>query len=239
VVQHPSFFFDASPEHALINPDNLHVLLDHIKCAAFELPFTADEGFGQDTGDVDLQSVLGLLSEEGFVHQTDDQWHWVHESYPADAISLRSISSDNFVVIDQSDRTTVIGEVDFSSAPLILHEKAIYIVEGRQHQVEELDYDGRKAYVSEVDCDYYIDAITYTKVTILEYFESRDREIRSHGEVHVVSRVVGFFVCYHRSVRGDLWPLFWSEHLPSTKPLGLRWRRCHIAVQARRLVRRV
>ena len=192
VVQHPSFFFDASPEHALINPDNLHVLLDHIKCAAFELPFTAGEQFGQDAGDADLQSILGLLSEEGFVHQTDGQWHWVHESYPADAISLRSISSDNFVVIDQSDRTTVIGEVDFSSAPSTLHEKAIYIVEGRQHQVEELDYDGRKAYVSEVDCDYYTDAITYTKVTILERFESRDQEMSSHGEVHVVSRVVGF-----------------------------------------------
>ena len=192
MVQNPHFFFEASPEHALINPDNLHVLLDHIKCAAFELPFTADERFGQDDTNADLQSILGLLSEEGFVHQTDDQWHWVHESYPADAISLRSVSSDNFVVVNQTDRTTVIGEVDFTSAPSTLHEKAIYIVEGRQHQVEELDYDGRKAYVSDVDCDYYTDAITYTKVTILEQFDGGDRETRNHGEVHVVSRVVGF-----------------------------------------------
>ena len=192
VVQHPNFFFEASPEHALINPDNLQVLLDHIKCAAFELPFTVDEQFGQDDGDADLQSILRLLSDEGFVHQTDDQFHWVHDSYPADAVSLRSISSDNFVVINQSDRTTVIGEVDFASAPSTLHEKAIYIVEGRQHQVEELDYDGRKAYVSEVDCDYYTEAITYTKVTILEQFDGRARETHSHGEVHVVSRVVGF-----------------------------------------------
>ena len=192
VIQHPQFFFEASPEHALINPDNLQVLLDHIKCAAFELPFTDDEQFGQDDGEADLQSILRLLSDEGFVHQTDDQFHWVHDSYPADAVSLRSISSDNFVVVNQSDRTTVIGEVDFTSAPSTLHEKAIYIVEGRQHQVKELDYDGRKAYVSEVDCDYYTDAITYSKVTILEQFDGRARETKSHGEVHVVSRVVGF-----------------------------------------------
>lgn len=107
------------------------MLLDHIKCAAFELPFTVDEQFGQDNGDADLPSILQLLSDEGFVHQADDQFYWVHDSYPADAVSLRSISSDNFVVINESDRTTVIGEVDFASAPSTLHEKAIYIVNTR------------------------------------------------------------------------------------------------------------
>ena len=194
VVQHPDFFFDSSPEHALINPDNLQVWLDHIKCAAFELPFTGAERFGPE----DLQGVLGMLAEEGFVHESDGQWHWVHESYPADAVSLRSISSDNFVVVDVSDERHVIGEVDFASAPSTLHEKAIYLVEGRQHQVERLDFEGRKAYVRQVDCDYYTDAITYSKVTVLEEFdcdqagETRGAGLRSHGDVHVVSRVVGF-----------------------------------------------
>ena len=191
VAQHPDFFFESSPERALINPDNLHVLLDHIKCAAFELPFTEGEDFGQDGSEANLSAFLTLLSEEGFVHATEGQWHWIHESYPADAVSLRSISSDNFVVVDYADRTTVIGEVDFSSALSTLHEKAIYIVEAKQHQVERLDYEGRKAYVSQVDCDYYTDAITYTKVTSLETFDT-DVRARSHGEVHVVSRVVGF-----------------------------------------------
>ena len=206
VIQRPDFFFDSSPEHALINPDNLHILLDHIKCAAFELPVTADEQFGCD----DLQDVLGVLAEEGFVHQSKGQWHWIHESYPADAISLRSVSSDNFVVVDTSDHSRVIGEVDYTSATSTLHEKAIYIVEGQQHQVERLDFEGRKAYVREVDCDYYTDAITYTKVNVLEEFDGDNggavgsgpgdevgvpghaERIRSHGEVHVVSRVVGF-----------------------------------------------
>ena len=190
VIQHPDFFFDASPEHALINPDNLHILLDHIKCAAFELPFTRDEVFGGE----DLPAILDMLAEEGFVHHAADdgvdQWHWIHESYPADAISLRSVSSDNFVVVDTSNATDVVGEVDFGSATSTLHEKAIYIVEGQQYQVERFDFDGRKAYVRQVECDYYTDAITYTKVTILEEFDAA--VVRRHGEVHVRSRVVGF-----------------------------------------------
>ena len=88
VVRNPSYFFDGSPEHALINPDNLHILVDHVKCAAFELPFSDDEQFGG----VDVQQVLGVLSEEGFVHHADGQWNWTNESYPADAVSLRSVS---------------------------------------------------------------------------------------------------------------------------------------------------
>ena len=96
IVRNPSYFFDASPEHALINPDNLHILLDHVKCAAFELPFRDDERFGGE----DLQEVLAVLGEEGFVHHADGQWNWTNESYPADAVSLRSVSSDNFVVVD-------------------------------------------------------------------------------------------------------------------------------------------
>ena len=220
IVRNPSYFFDASPEHALINPDNLHILLDHVKCAAFELPFGNDEQFGE----VNVQEILAVLAEEGFVHNADGQWNWTNESYPADAVSLRSVSSDNFVIVDTTNGERVIGETDFTSGPAVLHEKAIYILEGQLFQVERLDFDGRKAYLRAVDCDYYTDAITYTKVTILDTFASglgtgdsgfgqRTDEslivsrpgspapgpqppvpgpVRSHGEVHVVSRVVGF-----------------------------------------------
>ena len=221
IVRNPSYFFDSSPEHALINPDNLHILVDHVKCAAFELPFADDEVFGGE----DVQAILSVLAEEGFVHHADGQWNWTNESYPADAISLRSVSSDNFVVVDVTRGERVIGETDFTSGPSTLHEKAIYIVEGQLYQVERLDFDGRKAYVREVDCDYYTDAITYTKVTILDTFGGNAAEAgedggpaeagpyagtsepgstsyelrttiydsrRSHGEVHVMSRVVGF-----------------------------------------------
>ena len=218
VVRNPSYFFDASPERALIDPDNLHILVDHIKCAAFELPFTGTEAFGGPN----LQEVLAVLAEQGLVHRTprdtgdcdagddDAMWTWTSESYPADAVSLRSVSSDNFIIADTTGETRVIGETDFTSGPATLHPKAIYIVEGRLYQVERLDFEGRKAYVREIDCDYYTSAITYTRVTLIDTFasagdstpvhgadaeapqESRDDRGPSHGEVHVVSRVVGF-----------------------------------------------
>jgi DEAD/DEAH box helicase domain-containing protein len=210
IVRNPSYFFDASPEHALINPDNLHILIDHVKCAAFELPFASDEQFSGE----DVQSVLSVLAEQQFVHFADGQWNWTNESYPADAVSLRSVSSDNFIVVDITKGERVIGETDFTSGPSTLHEKAIYILEGQLFQVEKLDFDGRKAYLRSVECDYYTDAITYTKVTILDTFETAPSlqpsafsgselaapvvevktadPVRSHGEVHVVSRVVGF-----------------------------------------------
>ena len=216
VVRNPAYFFDATPEHALINPDNLHILVDHVKCAAFELPFTATERYGRH----DVQDVLGVLEESGLVHRVEASagdeayWQWTNESYPADAVSLRSISSDNFVVVDITEGAEVIGETSFTSGLPTLHEKAIYLVEAALYQVEKLDFEGRKAYVRRVDCDYYTDAITYTKVTILETFATnRDAShetgfrgvldetrflhrsspgLHCHGEVHVSSRVVGF-----------------------------------------------
>jgi len=207
VVRNPSYFFDAPPEHALINPDNLHILVDHVKCAAFELPFTTSEQYGRH----DVQEVLGILEESGLVHRAvgadgEGHWQWTNESYPADAVSLRSISSDNFVVVDTTEGADVIGETSFNSGPSTLHEKAIYLIEGALYQVEKLDFEGRKAYVRRIDCDYYTDAITYTKVTVLETVAvggsaalddhaRRDpvlSSLQSHGDVHVSSRVVGF-----------------------------------------------
>jgi DEAD/DEAH box helicase domain-containing protein len=206
IVRHPSYFFDRSPERALIDPDNLHLLVDHIKCAAFELPFTPGEAFGRH----DLHEILGVLAEQGLVHRSGgpvdpdqpdlSQWTWTSESYPADAVSLRSVSSDNFVVVDTTHEARVIGETDFTSGPSTLHPKAIYIVEAALYQVERLDFEGRKAFVREIDCDYYTDAITYTQVTVLDTFESDGGQPggegcgapRAAGEVHVVSRVVGF-----------------------------------------------
>jgi DEAD/DEAH box helicase domain-containing protein len=203
IVRNPSYFFDASPERALIDPDNLHVLVDHIKCATFELPFKPGERFGRH----DLQEILAVLAEQGLVHRSgasldpdqpdQSQWSWTSESYPADAVSLRSVSSDNFVIVDVTYEARVIGETSFTSGPSTLHPKAIYLIEGALYQVERLDFDGRKAFVKEIDCDYYTDAITYTQVTVLDTFESDDRRAgpaapHAHGEVHVVSRVVGF-----------------------------------------------
>ena len=196
IVQHPDYFFGSSPEHAHIQPDNLEILVNHLKCAAFELPISPDERFGN----VDLPELCEQLAEAGFLHQSGGDWHWIDEAYPADTISLRSVTSDNFVIIDTTGedrgKPEVIGEVDFSSALTTVHPKAIYIHQGQQYHVEHLDFDKRKAYVKPVNVDYYTDAIRYTQVRVLEVAEEADHcwtaQLASHGDVLVRSQVVGF-----------------------------------------------
>ena len=195
IVQHPDYFFARSPEHAYVRPDNLEILVNHLKCAAFELPIDPDETFGK----VDLPGLCEQLAEVGFLDQSGGDWHWIDEAYPADTISLRSVTSDNFVIIDTTGedggKPEVIGEVDFSSALTTVHPKAIYIHQGQQYYVEHLDFDQRKAYVKPVDVDYYTDAIRYTEVRVLEVAEEEGiagPAARAHGDVLVRSQVVGF-----------------------------------------------
>ena len=190
IVEHPDYFFGRSPEHAYINPDNLEILLGHLKCAAFELPIRDDEKFGKH----DTAEICRFLEETGFLHHSAGAWHWTQDSYPADVTSLRSISSDNFVVVETTKEPTVIAEVAFTAALTTLHEKAIYLHEARMFHVDRFDYEQRKAYVTRVDCDYYTDAIDYTQVKVLEEFEGEALAgaRRAHGDVRVNRQIVGF-----------------------------------------------
>jgi DEAD/DEAH box helicase domain-containing protein len=190
IVEHPDYFFGRSPEHAYINADNLEILLAHLKCAAFELPIREGETFGRhDTGE-----VCRFLGESGFLHNSAGAWHWTQDSYPANAVSLRAVTSDNFVVVDITGEPKVIAEVSFPVALTSLHEKAIYLHERAQYHVERFDYDERKAYVKSVDCDYYTDAIDYTQVKTLQEFEAEGLygAKRAHGDVRVNRQIVGF-----------------------------------------------
>ena len=207
IVQHPDYFFGRSPEHAYVQPDNLEILVNHLKCAAFELPIAPDEKFGE----VDIEDLCSRLAEAGFLHRSGANWHWVQEAYPADTVSLRSVTSDNFVIIlgaAEDDGNTegtkkgapqVIGEVDFSSALTTVHPKAIYLHQGQQYHVDRLDFDQRKAYVRRVNIEYYTDAIRYTQVRVLEIAEESRISAsaapcasRAHGDVLVRSQVIGF-----------------------------------------------
>jgi DEAD/DEAH box helicase domain-containing protein len=193
IVEHPDYFFGRSPEHAYINPDNLEILLAHLKCAAFELPIQDTEKFGAH----ETTEMCRFLEEAGFLHHVTapaGAWHWTSESYPADATSLRSVSSDNFVVVDTTGEPAVIAEVAFTAALTTLHEKAIYLHEARQYHVERFDYKERKAYVRRVDSDYYTDAIDYTQVKTLEEFENEafGSARKCHGDVRVNRQIVGF-----------------------------------------------
>lgn len=191
VVRHPDFFADASPEHARIAPDQALILFDHIRCAAFELPFNAGEPFGP----VDPVVFLEALAESGVIHQEGERWEWIADSYPANAVSLRSVADGNFVVVDRSDgKQQIIAEVDYSAAALTLYEGAIHMVQSTPYQVERLDWEGRKAYVTRTHVDYYTDSIDYTKLKVLDRFDGSPagRGDSHHGEVHVVRRVAGY-----------------------------------------------
>lgn len=193
IVTHPDYFFDQSPENALINPNNITILLSHMKCGAFELPFGEGESFGSVEYD-DVKSVLEYLREHGLVNFMGRQWHWTEDAYPAQNVSLRSIAEENFVVVNRDDENRIIGEVDYTSAPQTIYEEAIYLTGGTQYVVEELDWENRKAFVRETDSDYFTDAIDYTNVRILDEFEEKVSgpvEVE-HGEVHVVNKVVGY-----------------------------------------------
>jgi len=191
VVRHPEFFENAPPETARIAPDQLLILLDHIRCASFELPFTSGDHFGSLPAD----DFLEVLSESGVLHREGERWDWIADSYPAQAVSLRSVADGNFVVVDRSEgRQTIIGEVDYSAAALTLYEGAIYMVQSSPFQVEKLDWAGRKAFVTRTSADYYTDAIDYTKLKVLERFDGAraGQGTAHHGEVHVVRRVSGY-----------------------------------------------
>jgi DEAD/DEAH box helicase domain-containing protein len=195
IVRNPDYFFGNTPEHAFVQPDNLEILVNHLKCAAFELPISTSDSFGE----VDVQDLCARLAEAGFLHRAGENYHWTQEAYPADTISLRSVTSDNVIIIDITGQPEVIGEVDFASALTTVHEKAIYLHGAQQYHVEHLDFKERKAYVKQVDVDYYTDAIRYTQVRVLEIAAQAPagemKEIPaalSHGDVLVRSQVVGF-----------------------------------------------
>jgi DEAD/DEAH box helicase domain-containing protein len=187
VIHHPSFLLDGAPEEARLDPDNLHVLLAHLKAAVFELPFEPGERFGPAPAD----DLLAFLAEEGHVRQGgDDRWYWSSENFPASSVSLRTAAQENVVIIDTTpDRPRVIGEVDLFAAQTVVHEDAIYLHESAQFHVDKLDWDERKAYVRRVDVDHYTQAERAVTLKPLDVFAEAPAPggSRAHGEVMVAS----------------------------------------------------
>ena len=194
IVTHPAYFLHQSPENALLNPDNLYILMSHVKCAAFELPFEDGDGFGNAPG---MEEMLDYLDEEHIVHHVEGKYHWSAEDFPASEISLRSAAAENFIIIDITDpaKHRVVGEMDRFTAPMLLHENAIYMHEGRQFQVEKLDFDACKAFIRAVDTGYYTDADLNINLSLLdiEKEEPLPRGYRAaSGEIKVTALVTMF-----------------------------------------------
>jgi DEAD/DEAH box helicase domain-containing protein len=193
LAAHPEYLFDRSPEHGLVNPENLYVLMNHLRASTFELPVPATERFGLD----ETPLLLDVLAEDGWIRRADDdRYYWSHENFPASDFSLRSGAPENVVIVDTTgDRHRVLGEVDLFAAPLLVHEKAIYIHQGVQHHVDRLDWDERKAYVTRTDVDYYTDADLGITLKVLEVFDEADEPpagMRQRGEVMVAWKVTMF-----------------------------------------------
>ena len=176
VLKHPDYFFESSPENGLVNGDNLQILMSHVQCSLFELPFKDGELYGGQ----DISPMLNYFEENGSARHSGGKWYWMTDSYPASALNIRSISNDNFIIIDITEpKHTVIGEMDRYSVPMLLHEQAIYMHQAVQYQVEKLDWDDCKAYVRRVNVDYYTDADMNVEVKIIDVYENS-----SSGDEH-------------------------------------------------------
>ncbi len=172
LINHPEYFFESSPERGIIHPDNLFIIMNHLKCSAFELPFDDGETFGKAVVD----GALEYLGQEGLLRHTGGRWFWSSQDYPAAAISLRSATMDNFLVADAGEKNQVLAEVDRTAAPMTIHEGAIYIHQSRTYHVDRLDWQGRTAYVREVDSDYYTEAREKTDIRVLEVHDETPLE---------------------------------------------------------------
>ena len=191
IIENPAFFLSSNPETAIIDPDNLVILLSHLKCAAFELPFEEGERFGEQSG---TEEMLEYLAEHGVLNPSGGKWHWIADTYPAEDVSLRSAAIENVVIIDTTAQRRVIGETDLFSAQLLLHDDAIYIHGGQQHFVDHLDWQRKEAYVHQVDVDYYTDAQLKTEIHALDVLETEpvDLGMKVHGEIGLITKATMF-----------------------------------------------
>ena len=195
IVSHPDYFLHQSPEHALVNPDNLYILLSHFKCAAFELPFEDGDAFGNAPSP---DALLDYLTDASILRHVGGRYHWSAEDFPASEISLRSAAAEeNFLIVDITDpqRHRVIGEMDRFTVPMLLHENAIYMHEAQQYQVEKLDFDACKAFIRQVNVGYYTDANLNVSLSLLDVETqevAQDGARRALGEVKVTALVTMF-----------------------------------------------
>lgn len=191
---HPDYFFGRSPENALINPDNVLILLAHLRCAVFELPFQAGEGFGNVTSE-QVDEFLQFLVEAGLVHRSGRKHFWMADHYPAAGISLRSASPDRVLLqMEIGEKWITIGEVDYESAGRMVHPQAVYLHEAQTFLVDELDLGQNIARLQPSSVDYYTQPLVDTVVQLLEVKEQSpvNGGVSAYGEILVTTQIKGF-----------------------------------------------
>jgi DEAD/DEAH box helicase domain-containing protein len=225
LAREPGVLLDAPAEEARIDPSNTEIVIQHLKCAAFEAPFTlaakgprearpkpaAGESF-LGLSLTDTRDALDYLAGHGLVHAASGRYYWSGEAFPASNVSLRNVGWDNFVIVDMASDQTL-AELDYRAAHTMLHEQAIYQHDADQYQVERLDFDNHKAFVRKVEPDYFTTALTYRSVLVIE-----ERTLGTlgaakigFGDVKVLEKVTGYkkikFFTHENAGYGDV-------HLP-------------------------
>ncbi|WP_394820902.1 DEAD/DEAH box helicase [Pendulispora albinea] len=195
LAREPGYLLGAPVEEARIDPDNVEIVIQHVKCGAFELPFARGEAYGGLTAE-ETGEALDFLAQRRVLHETRGTYHWAADAYPANSVSLRSVGWDNVIIVDVA-RDKAIAEIDWRGSHTMLHEQAIYQHDGECWQVEKFDYENHKAFVRKVEPDYFTDAMTYTNISILEESALGAATSSSDwpsgwGEVSVVEKVVGY-----------------------------------------------
>ena len=192
LAREPEFLTGASPERALVQPDNLDILLNHLDCATFELPFNVGDSFGALTA-AETEASLQCLADEGDLTRTGDRFSFIGSSYPAANCSIRNMGQKRVVAINV-ETMEPIAEVDERAARRELHKDAVYQHEGAIYHVESLDLVAGKAAVRAIEPTYFTTAQEQVQLLVLE-----DREGRSipggdtrFGDVRVSEQVVGF-----------------------------------------------
>jgi len=190
LMYNPEYFFGNPVESAIIDPENIYILVNHIKCADFEIPFKDGERFGS----IDIIPYLKYLEDKKILRHVGGKWYWTSESYPAEDISLRSTSSDSFVIQDRTNNYEVIGYIDADTAFELIHPGAIYLHQSQQYEVENLDIDKKIASVAPANVNYYTDAVTKIKLNVLSIDEKEDlgKYQKEYGDVKVTSTVTAF-----------------------------------------------
>jgi DEAD/DEAH box helicase domain-containing protein len=190
IIEHPDYFFGKNPETAYVDRENLAILMSHLKCASFELPFNEDENFAPAI----TTQLLDFLVGERVLRKAESKYFWMSEIYPADEVSLRNSTQENVVIVDTSNQNKVIGELDLFASQEMLHDDAIYIHNSIQYHVEKLDWDELKAYVHKVDSDHYTDAITKIDIKVLDILEEDENPAYSKyfADVAVARTTTGY-----------------------------------------------
>jgi DEAD/DEAH box helicase domain-containing protein len=191
LTQHPRDLFEEPPEAAVIDPTNPYVLGPHLRCAAREQPITDDEavrffGDGAPAG-------LEALAKRDLLKRRGERWHDIGSTSPHRDVDIRAGGGTVYRIVLEATGE-VLGTSDQHRAFGTLHPGAVYLHQGEQYLVQELDLGRGVALVEEADPDFYTQARDVTDIVIVNQIDHRalgDAEL-FFGDVEVANQVVGF-----------------------------------------------